>query len=100
MLIRPLLFRREREKNKVNGSLSRVPSLSLSAKKKNDKTHRFPAAGVSELARVEGPSCHCCFCWGWGGGGLVRGVVTSAVQTEKKRKAAAAVAKDGMEKKR
>ena len=34
MLIRPLLFRREREKNKVNGSLSRVPSLSLSAKKK------------------------------------------------------------------
>ena len=99
MLIRPLLFRREREKNKVNGSLSRVPSLSLSAKKKNDKTHRFPAAGVSELARVEGPSCHCCFCWGWGGG-LVRGVVTSAVQTEKKRKAAAAVAKDGMEKKR
>ena len=37
MLIRPLLFRREREKNKVNGSLSRVPSLSLSAKKKTTK---------------------------------------------------------------
>ena len=22
---------------------------------------------MSELARVEGPSCQCCFCWGWGG---------------------------------
>ena len=38
MLIRPLLFRREREKNKVNGSLSRVPSLSLRQKKTTKRT--------------------------------------------------------------